>query len=451
MDSSAVEADARMGIPSTLGPAGEKSPDIEPTDASILRGTIWLIVALIVVLFYSICYNVTTNGPVLDDYNAVLGFMIFWSKGQSLGQLIEAHNDHRIVLSRLFTLLDLKLNGTVNFQHLVLCGVLALLPIALATYAFLLRFDREPFSRNARLVLLAVVALLVFRPEHIKHIGYAMANITALWSVAFALLFFLFLSRSGLPNLALALLALVGALGSNSSSLLLMPLAAVKFGLERRWLAAGVALVGGVLCGIVYSSGGVTISYMIAALRHDLLPALGFFFALVGSSAFQLDPARLVLPFLTGLLIVAACGAVVVRTRNVDLFVVFAYLLLCDALVALGRVAVYRGQLMEIALDGRYRIYSVVLLAFLAGLLFQRLSRQPARQSYAMGVVAMSALLCLNSYLVQLPLLMRWHDAQYRLITDNARETPPPPTTLRESWAQTMKRAVRKGLYTPPR
>lgn len=93
-----------------------------------------LLVATAFVAFYSTLFRYAVNIPISDDYHATLQFLLRYeaNPGSLYNLLLEQHNEHRIVVSRLLALAQYKLAGEVNFRHLLLLQSLFLLGLLAA-------------------------------------------------------------------------------------------------------------------------------------------------------------------------------------------------------------------------------------------------------------------------------------------------------------------------------
>ena len=65
------------------------------------------------------------NMPVGDDYDAILNFLNQYFETDWLSKLqllFGQHNEHRILLTRLISVIDLSIFGSINFSHLIWLG-----------------------------------------------------------------------------------------------------------------------------------------------------------------------------------------------------------------------------------------------------------------------------------------------------------------------------------------
>ena len=100
--------------------------------------TIILILVPIVLLFANICHY-AVNVPRQDDYDAVLDFMNHFKPAgtaERLAMMLNQHNEHRIILTRLTFVTCYLLTGTVNFKVVIFINFFYLLLLFTAASYF---------------------------------------------------------------------------------------------------------------------------------------------------------------------------------------------------------------------------------------------------------------------------------------------------------------------------
>ena len=125
----------------------------------------WILglIGFLAIVFYAAIYRYAINVPVVDDLLYIDSIRRITTPGTSVAEvarvLVEQHNDHRILLSRLIVLLDYWAEGQVNYRMLTLVGSLSVAGILWQLY----RVFREA---NLALWLIVPVALLLFQPSY---------------------------------------------------------------------------------------------------------------------------------------------------------------------------------------------------------------------------------------------------------------------------------------------
>ena len=124
-----------------------------PTDRWVVG-----IIILLASAFYAAILRYAINVPELDDLMFVDSMRRIFANGTTLREvarlLVEQHNDHRILLSRLIVLADYLVEGQVNYRTLTLLGSLSVAGLMWLVY----RLFRQA---NLALWLVLPVALSV--------------------------------------------------------------------------------------------------------------------------------------------------------------------------------------------------------------------------------------------------------------------------------------------------
>ncbi|KQS33720.1 hypothetical protein [Dyadobacter sp. Leaf189] len=105
-----------------------------------------LILLLPVLIYFTVWNYYAINIPKWDDH-AFKAFIIEYSqaadwKGE-LRALLRQHNEHRIVLTRIFAWLDFWIFGSLNYKHLMICGNLLLIGV-IPLWFELLKKNKKP-------------------------------------------------------------------------------------------------------------------------------------------------------------------------------------------------------------------------------------------------------------------------------------------------------------------
>ena len=185
--------------------------------------TAWLLILLPVVAFFWLFFKYTVNMPVNDDYQAVLDFLNNYvtakSFGEKLNLVFAQHMEHRIVFSRVWTLISYKLQHNVNFNFLSFIGNLSLIGIALI-------FFRKFRSLDLSLFLFVPVTVLIFNITSWENMTFPMCAASNFVVHMFILLSLSYLTKpaaQGQKNILLAILFLVMAFLSQGASVALLP------------------------------------------------------------------------------------------------------------------------------------------------------------------------------------------------------------------------------------
>lgn len=394
------------------------------------------------------------NVPIGDDYNVILPYL---DAGPDAPGLLDAHNEHRLVVTRACAKACQLLLGAVDFRLLLVLSSLSMVAGAWVLH-HLLELERPWLG--------GVFMLLALQPQHTKLLHYPMAALQADFGLLFSSLYLLALSRARpsaaegeapvpwAPTLLLAPLHWLALISSGAG--LFLP--AVGVGAFLAWrrprLAAAHALLA-LGAGALYLHGVPSSGSLGHALAHPG-KVLEFGLFLCGGGLqppyFRPTSAGLALGGLAVLGALAWLAREGVARQRPGAVLLAAYLLLNLSLIAAGRVGTYE-DLAVAASDGRYLLYSQLLCAALAALLLERLARaRPSPRWRAAGLVG-AGLVALCFYGLEWrrrPITSAERRAGVELWV--RRGDPSRLHTLavpRDAAARELQRALAAGTYAP--
>jgi len=135
----------------------------------------YLLILIPPVIFFIFIQKYALNLPKKDDYDAILNFLNNYSSAANFSEKISLifsqHNEHRILLARLIFLLDLKINGAINFKHIIFInfGLVVLL------YLLLINFGNKLLP-HYKLLVATVASLCLFTVNSYDNCNFAMAG-----------------------------------------------------------------------------------------------------------------------------------------------------------------------------------------------------------------------------------------------------------------------------------
>jgi hypothetical protein len=112
--------------------------------------------------------------PLLDDWDAILGFMNAWTEadaGEKMKLLMSQHNEHRLLSSRLIYVLYYKINNGIDFKSLAFISNLQLLVI----FGILVHFSAKLIKQTWPIISF-FIALCIFDPSNFENSTMAMAG-----------------------------------------------------------------------------------------------------------------------------------------------------------------------------------------------------------------------------------------------------------------------------------
>jgi hypothetical protein len=334
-----------------------------PLSSSLSRSNFMIaLIAIAPLLYCASIFSFSANVPVGDDYS-VLGFLNDFHSASGIGSklklLFSFHNEHRIVLTRVIMLLCEKLTGSVSFRTLNLIGNMAFLS-ALIVIGRMLRFRDDKLKW-------ALLFLIALQPQPMKLMFYPMAGLTAYFGLLFS---FLYLNDTlkesrWYPELFYYVMAVL----TTASGIFLAILGIPVLLYQRRYLRAIIHLAVSVAVVLLYSPNSSNLPYL---FEHPLT-VVRFFLLLLGGVSHLPNLESASLQTIFGLLLLGYFAHFAWQgfSRSSPWFdrgkiaqlCGLLYLLMIIALIAIGRAAIYEGNLWQASLDGRYRIYSMLFLA----------------------------------------------------------------------------------------
>ncbi|GAB3994748.1 hypothetical protein GCM10028807_33080 [Spirosoma daeguense] len=377
----------------------------------------YLLVSLPVLVFVLVWKAYALNIPKWDDH-ALRAFLYYSHQETTFSgkiyQLFRQHNEHRIVLDRIITLLDYSLFGKLNFIHLMVAGILSLIGLLTVFIAVL--------NRAGKSVLYAVpAALLIFNLSHWENMYWGMASLQNFSVVLWIIAAFYFLSYTN--QLGLAFIAAVLATITSGNGLVVWPIGLLLILLRTTgttfkkqtlrsltsWLVGG-----GLVIGLYFT--GFSKPNDIAYVRPGLFDLVKGWFAFLGAAAEVIpfgSPLKASIA-LGGLLAVTTLGLLALtllryrltiiqtilslikpkslrstRTESIPSVTLFfwgcaAFLLGTAAIVAWART----GFGMDILITSRYKMYSLTLIALLYVYLLVTLSERISHWVFLSGSIA---------------------------------------------------------------
>ena len=402
----------------------------------------------------------SVNVPVGDDYT-LLGEIVDLRQAPDwrtrLRILASTHNEHRILVTRLVAYLVSGLPSGLDLRVLLAIGN-AVLILTLLALGRLLRFQHRWEW--------IIVAMIMLQPQLQKLMFYAQSNLQAHFGILWAVAYLYFTLQPRKEHIALAFF--ICAVLTSGSGLFLIVVGAVVLALLKRWrsLALHIAVAVPVWVWYLQDIGNTGIDAISYALQNPVTVAR-FFIGTLGSVAeIPSDQFAWRSSYTTitcGVLLFAYVGSVAWRSLvpghaggRADM-AIFAWLLYCTLLVAV--IAIQRSQeyeevLLSASLDGRYRIYSLMIAAVCV-LDFLRRLKERGRLGTALipTIVTCAVIFNIGWYVHRVDAMRdmavdRVQALQLWLATGDESRLPSwdlPPETA----AQLLSLAIRVGVFRP--
>jgi hypothetical protein len=273
--------------------------------------TVLLLVALAALHFYVVA-SYAVDLPFADDFhllkNVVWAEQRHLSFGEMLREMAVQHNEHRIIFPRLYTWLDDRLEGRINWLTLTTFGVCFVL-------GFVALFFQTFRKLRLPLVYFLPVGLLLFQPQSYDSLTWTISILQQYCVFFWLFLLALLIPRPAPAAFVGAMVVAVVAVFTHGNGILGFAWGAAVLLLQRRWVPlaawlAALSVVAFFYFGFGYAKGqnGDAAGSLAQPLRF-----VGGIFAFLGAFADAFRPGKFTLPILVGA--VVALGLVVVNGR----------------------------------------------------------------------------------------------------------------------------------------
>ena len=343
------------------------------------------------VFFFWVIASVALNIPIGDDFDAILGFLNrFLSAGgfiEKAGLVFEQHNEHRLVFSRLVALIQYYLFGEADLRGLIIFGNLSLAGL-FVTLALIYR------QRLGRVLYLLPASLIIFNFEYYETVNWAMASVSNLYVLFFALLsLYLLLARSSAASFAGAILCYAAAAFTQGGGLFVGLAGIVMLAIGRQfnkaalWSLVTVALFSIYFYGYHTPAGHPSVLSVISA--DPFLP-IRFFFSFLGSPL-PMPEVFGILSF--GFFIYLTLKGYCAENRGVYAFLLFLFI--TAAVTALTR----SGFGLDQSLASRYKVVASLIFAIHYLSAVEIMKAPSAKRIFVALAIAGSLAFNINAYL----------------------------------------------------
>jgi|GEM_PF-4903448 len=435
-----------------------------------IRLTYWAIglIILLGLVFYVTVFRYAVNVPLVDDFLFLFSITRLTdpatSPGQALAILLEQHNDHRILLARLFVLADYLLEGTINYRTLIIISSLSVLGL-LWVVGWLLRRAGLPVWA------LVPVALLLFQPSYYENVWWSLSALQHTVSLlAYLGLFILVLKPDRRAQIG-ALLLTGLMIYSNSNGIMAWIAACLLLVIQHRWRWVSIWFLTGAILTVLYYTvqydfrSGKSIQSSLTNpdwLAKSILGFLGGGFFLEGRP--WLGP-------LSGNRVVVLAGLTILGVFAISLWLAgrqyvknrlfFTQPAAQSALVLLALAAVLTGTALAAGLtrsDGlfllmdRYGIYSILALITAYALVLIH-SGERTRQRLMAFSALLAAWFAFSGWTIYLPRLINFRNARISETYSLSRYGRSPASNLfllDPYWQGLLKKGMSQGIYRLP-
>jgi|GEM_PF-5835888 len=409
---------------------------------------------LIIAAYYVVVVLKSQNIPFTDDLSILASLYDIRTATTSratLAVLLSFHNEHRLLLPRLVTLLLTKLNGgLIDFRWWVWVGNGFLL-IVLGVFYRAFRTYQKPF------IFFIPVVLLLFQPVFTELTYWGMASLQNIGVLALATVVLYMVSK---PAQSPGRLGVVGILTgatilTGANGLLLLASVACALLLQRRYRQVAIWLMAGGLATALYWTGFSRVANSGTdvpdsfSLPGSVLSLLGLMGSFIDSQRYAFVSVGI------GIVVVGLLGYVAVRcvwpiaeymrSHTVLFLLAFSsFLLLTLAVIAVNR------SFESVLHVSRYKIYPVLLLICVY-LLWLRQYRSLHRPLF-LALMGMCLLFNLVAYKRALPVMNAHQIYQQKQLSSWLAGGPVdvPTPFMQQYYGQRWRAFYELGLYKPP-
>jgi hypothetical protein len=330
-------------------------------------------VALPILLYFVLLQKYAVNIPLFDDH-ALKAFLVNYLKTdtflQKLTEIFRQHNEHRIALTRVVTLLSYWSKGVIDYRFLMLFGNIFLIGILVIFWKIFKKINLPSY-------FFLPVPFLLFHLQHSENTFWGMAAVQNFGIVFWLLLVFYFLNSTKSWGIFWAIIAQFVATFTSGNGFLGAVVGLVILALQKRYKHGAIWLVMSGLMAVLYffdyekpKGNPASGSFSMSLFTKGGLSFLGSLADILPLN--PLDSRILLASVLGGIILFSILIITFVVIYRSDFFrkhnqsdgfdyFVLSVLMLVGAttlIVTFSRI----GFGLHTMLTGRYKIYSVIAL-----------------------------------------------------------------------------------------
>ncbi len=320
---------------------------------------LYIFIIFFIVFYYRTIFLYAENAPFIDDYTGIFDFIIKYLRSESIDRKIHyifrQHNEHRIALPRLITLMYYYTFNVINLKHLILISSINLLMLFMVMSQVVYSFKRD---------LLAILPL-VFLTFHFQHQGnlfWAECSLQNLSVACLGIASIWFTIQSSAFSKAISIILAIFVTFSGGSGLAIWIVIWIIYILSKQWKSLVISCIVGITCISLfffnYVSNSMSQTFSITKTVNDLIGTLGL---LGGWVDFQEEGSNL-LAVLIGLIslviIVVPLLKIVIKQQFWDPISLFIF----GSLLYVGASALIINLGRDSYTENRYKIFSIITL-----------------------------------------------------------------------------------------
>jgi len=319
----------------------------------------WLIALTPIVIFFGMVWKYALNIPFLDDYDAVLGFLVKYFDASTLAQkfhlIFAQHNEHRIVFNKLIELAQIYAHGVTDFRQLIFIGNIGLIGIFAVLYFSLGRIKNQ-------ILVFIPVSFLLFQPQYWENIHWAMASLQNFHVLFFAFISIFLVSKREKSFFSLGIIFAVLATFTQGNGMFVFPVGVAILLYQKRYNSLLIWIFTMIICVGFYFRNYIQPAQHPSIVTAFLNPfqTISYFFSFIGSSVGFGKFLSPYIGFATFIYFVIISLKKYFK-QNIVIYGLFCFLFLSAAAAALTR----SGLGLEQAFASRYSIISILFFVLI--------------------------------------------------------------------------------------
>jgi hypothetical protein len=404
----------------------------------------WGVAFIPLAVYVLTIFSYSVNIPFYDDFDFILSFLntkkATFPLGDQLTLMLKRETDHIPFFPKLLFAIDLAINGTINFYHLIVLGNICLAALAILIYKC---YSAKPETKIRTFIPILFILFQLQYWEIPTWPGAAVVFFTTIFFGLFAL--YLLKRGEGIYFAAAAGMSTIAAFTGGNGFFILI--SGMGFLFEQRrikdliyWSIFSFILF--CFYGYIYSSQGTdSLAALVSQITQHPLRFLIYYWAATGSAAgLGIEYLSIAFGF------IFFCWFVYLTHKkyfkqNPIIYHFMVFLMLTAFVVASKKSSL---GIDIILFTSRYRLISILLMATVAVSLFELFNHGLPEKVFFKYIQAYIIILFVLSYILYLPFISgRYHEVKTG-INGLLHNDPPRAYDI-------LQASIRNHIYEPPK
>jgi len=349
------------------------------------------------IAYWQLVLNSAVNIPLWDDYDSVLNITNLWLNAplaEKFRLIFSQHNEHRIALLRIFSIIQYYLSGAINFRWQVIIANLLLTIFYLLFWYGIRSTLKDRFFSS---IFMTALGFVIFQPQYADAMIWATTSLSIFGVLLFAFLsFILVFQRKLLCQFFAAISALVGLFSFASGAIIPLCILFGLFVLKERRLLIAWSLWTAILFGLfLWGYHQPPHHPSIFDTNLDLNQFFDYLLILVGSiwGGSEPEPSRLAGIIILSLAVISFMRGSFKKAFPYALLFFFAF-----GSALLTAIARSPAGITYALSPGRYTLFSALLTISTLTLLFSTIYNKRIKNIFLLTIVPVSIFFNVISY-----------------------------------------------------